>query len=40
MGVNPHPAGFATRCAPALARNARPCLVCHEPGDAQLSRCQ
>lgn len=40
MGVNPHPAGFATRCASALARNARPCLVCHEPGDAQLSRCQ
>lgn len=40
MGVNPHPAGFASRCGSALSRNARPCLVCHEPGDLQLSRCQ
>ena len=31
MGMNPHPAGFASRCATALRKNARPCLVCHEP---------
>lgn len=40
MGVNPHPAGFASRCRSALSRNARPCLVCHEPGDARLSPCR
>lgn len=40
IGVNPHPAGFASRCRSALSRNARPCLVCHEPGDPQLSRCR
>ncbi len=40
MGVNPHPAGFANRCASALSRNGRSCLVCHEPGDAMLSRCR
>lgn len=40
IGVNPHPSGFASRCRSALSRNARPCLVCHDPGDAQLSRCR
>jgi len=40
MGVNPHPAGFSSRCRAALSRNARPCLVCHQANDSQLSRCR
>ncbi len=39
-GVNPHPLGFASRCAPAFRRNARPCLVCHDSRDPLLSACQ
>lgn len=30
MGFNPHPAGFAAKCASAMRKNSRPCLVCHE----------
>jgi hypothetical protein len=39
LGIDPHPAGFARGCRAQLARNRRPCLVCHEPGSAELSRC-
>lgn len=38
--VSPHGAGFSGRCASALARNPRPCLVCHDPDDAALARCR
>lgn len=40
MGASPHPAGFEARCSSAWSRNPRPCLVCHEPGDGTISRCQ
>jgi hypothetical protein len=40
QGVNPHPLGFQSRCGVALRRNARPCLVCHDPSDANLARCR
>jgi hypothetical protein len=33
LGLNPHPAGFASDCASRLRRNSRPCLVCHDPSD-------
>ncbi len=39
-GVDPHPANFAARCGPALRKNPRPCLVCHEPDAADLARCR
>jgi hypothetical protein len=39
-GVNPHPSGFSDRCSQPFARNPRPCLVCHGPGDAGLRKCQ
>jgi hypothetical protein len=39
QGVNPHPAGFRSRCRSALRKNARPCLVCHDPADPKLSEC-
>ena len=32
-GFDPHPAGFASRCAAAARKNPRPCLVCHEGTD-------
>jgi hypothetical protein len=35
-GLSPHPAGGPPRCADLLRRNPRPCLVCHEPGSAEL----
>jgi hypothetical protein len=38
--VNPHPPGFLRRCRRALAQNARPCLVCHQPADPTLTRCR
>jgi hypothetical protein len=38
--VNPHPLGFLSRCRGALARNARPCLVCHQPDDPDLLKCR
>jgi hypothetical protein len=38
--VNPHPAGFANRCAGVLRRNARPCLTCHRPDDPDLAPCR
>lgn len=40
QGVNPHPAGFASGCASAFQRNPRPCLVCHQPGDASIRSCK
>jgi hypothetical protein len=40
QGVNPHPLGFEAKCESAFRRNPRPCLVCHEPGDAFLRSCQ
>jgi len=40
LGVNPHPAGFLARCASALRRNPRPCLVCHQPDDSILGACR
>ena len=39
-GINPHPGGFSGRCSAALARNPRPCLVCHEADSALLERCR
>lgn len=39
-GANPHPPGFRTRCGRALRQNARPCLVCHDPADPNLSECR
>lgn len=39
-GVNPHPPGFRDRCSTALHKNARPCLVCHDPADPQLLECR
>lgn len=39
-GTNPHPVGFSGKCAQALKKNPRACLVCHEPGDAPLERCR
>ncbi|HEX6276153.1 MAG TPA: cytochrome c3 family protein [Polyangiaceae bacterium] len=38
--LNPHPPGFSARCRSALRKNARPCLVCHDPADPNLGRCQ
>ncbi|MEZ4301397.1 MAG: cytochrome c3 family protein [Polyangiaceae bacterium] len=40
QGVNPHPVGFANGCASAFERNPRPCLVCHQSGDAILRTCK
>lgn len=40
QGVNPHPAGFRARCRRALRKNARPCLVCHDPADPALEACR
>lgn len=40
QGTNPHPVGFQSRCRTALRKNARPCLVCHDPADPQLLGCR
>jgi hypothetical protein len=40
QGVNPHPAGFASRCRQALRQNARPCLTCHSANDQELLKCR
>jgi hypothetical protein len=40
QGVNPHPVGFKDRCSGAMRRNARPCLVCHDPADPKLLECR
>lgn len=40
QGTNPHPLGFRERCSTALRRNARPCLVCHDPADPKLQECR
>jgi hypothetical protein len=39
QGTNPHPPGFSAQCRGAMAKNARPCMVCHAPGDPALGRC-
>jgi hypothetical protein len=39
-GASPHAPGFALSCGRALRRNARPCLVCHDPQDPKLGRCR
>lgn len=39
-GLSPHPAGFAASCGRMMRQNPRPCLVCHEPGDAKLGECR
>jgi hypothetical protein len=40
LGVNPHPGSFKAGCATQYRRNARPCLVCHEPGSQDIQACQ
>ncbi|MFO0762446.1 MAG: cytochrome c3 family protein [Byssovorax sp.] len=40
QGVDPHPIGFRDKCALALRRNPRPCLVCHAANDAFLGSCR
>jgi hypothetical protein len=40
QGTNPHPRNFKDRCKSGLKRNARPCLVCHDPADPQLADCR
>lgn len=40
QGVNPHPIGFRDKCALALRRNPRPCLVCHQSNDSFLGSCR
>ncbi len=39
-GVDPHPAGFISRCGAALRQNPRPCYVCHQTSDADLRSCR
>jgi hypothetical protein len=39
-GFNPHPPGFASRCAAPMRRNPRPCLACHQPDDGVLAECR
>ena len=39
-GFSPHPAGFASKCASALRKTDRACLVCHEPADPSLQACR
>jgi hypothetical protein len=39
-GFNPHRDFSDSRCQAEFRRNPRPCLVCHEPGDGNLVRCQ
>jgi hypothetical protein len=38
--TKPHPPDFRRRCSGALARNARPCLLCHAPSDPNLRDCR
>lgn len=38
--ISPHPGGFRATCGAALARNPRPCLVCHGSGDPNLLPCR
>jgi hypothetical protein len=39
-GLSPHPPGFATRCATALAINGRACATCHGDLEALRMRCR
>ena len=39
-GLSPHPSGFQASCRTALAKNARPCLFCHDASDQNLTRCR
>jgi hypothetical protein len=38
--VSPHAPGFRSLCGGQLARNPRPCLVCHHPSDPNLMPCR
>lgn len=42
LAVNPHPPRFggSARCKSMLKRNHRPCLKCHEAGDAAIEACR
>lgn len=40
FGTSPHPAGFRVMCGGQLARNPRPCLVCHRGDDPNLAPCR
>lgn len=40
LGINPHGRGFVSRCASALRRNPRPCLVCHEASAREIEACR
>lgn len=39
-GTSPHPPGFRFACGGLLARNPRPCLVCHRGDDPNLAPCR
>ena len=39
VGVNPHRAGFLSRCSTAWKKNRRACLSCHSPDDSHLYSC-
>ena len=39
FGANPHPPGFRAQACGLYQKNARVCLKCHQPTDAQLRRC-
>jgi hypothetical protein len=39
-GFDPHGNGFVAGCAREYRRNPRPCLVCHEPSDRNLTSCK
>jgi hypothetical protein len=39
-GLSPHPPGFQASCRAALAKNARPCLYCHDASDPSMSPCR
>ena len=39
-GFNPHRGNFALGCSNQFRKNPRPCFVCHDPGDRDLSQCR
>jgi hypothetical protein len=38
--LSPHPAGFRSMCSGLIARNPRPCMVCHGAQDPRLIPCR